>query len=346
MVVPQNIKKSILIDAHNIHCGGGLILLKKWVQEFTYDEYLNIYMVLDQRVKLDLDSLPTNVSYRYVQPTIIARLLSGLRIGFFRDTIFCFGNLPPFFSRSNHIVLFLHNSLFFENKLICLFPFKTKIRLLAESFIFRLRYHSINKFLVQTSHMQKYLCKLGVDTNRILIAPFANIAMYDKVSKSNGSFICVSSGDVHKNLDKLILAWVVLAQEGFYPKLLLTFDSAAYPKLSKMLDAHVEKYSLLIDNLGEINASYINTIYQNGATLIFPSLTESLGLPLIEARNSGVDVIASELDYVRDVIEPVQTFDPNSSISIARAVKRYLGISDSPPSLWDISELNEQLFKS
>jgi glycosyltransferase involved in cell wall biosynthesis len=194
--------------------------------------------------------------------------------------------------------------------------------------------------------MQKYLCKLRVDAKKILIAPFANITMYDKVSKSNGSFICVSSGDVHKNLDKLILAWVVLAQQGLYPKLFLTFHSAAYPKLSMMLDTHVEKYGLLIDNLGEIDASYINTIYQNGATLIFPSLTESLGLPLIEARDSGVDVIASELDYVRDVIEPVQTFDPNSSISIARAVKRYLGISDSLPSLWDISELNEQLFKS
>jgi hypothetical protein len=40
--------------------------------------------------------------------------------------------------------------------------------------------------------------------------------------------------------------------------------------------------------------------------------------------------LASELDFVRDVIEPVETFDPDSPTSIARAVKRFLGKVDPP----------------
>ena len=37
-------------------------------------------------------------------------------------------------------------------------------------------------------------------------------------------------------------------------------------------------------------------------------------------------ILAPELDYVRDVVEPDQTFDPNSPTSIARAVLRHLNI--------------------
>ena len=63
--------------------------------------------------------------------------------------------------------------------------------------------------------------------------------------------------------------------------------------------------------------------------LIHPSVFESFGLVLIEARQAGLDVIAPETDYVRDVVKPIETFDPLSQKSIARAVKRYLGIVES-----------------
>ena len=63
--------------------------------------------------------------------------------------------------------------------------------------------------------------------------------------------------------------------------------------------------------------------YQQHEALIFPSLTESLGLPILEAQAMGLSIIASEKDYVRDIIEPDQSFDPHSYISIARAVMRF-----------------------
>ena len=59
--------------------------------------------------------------------------------------------------------------------------------------------------------------------------------------------------------------------------------------------------------------------------LIFPSKYESFGLPLIEASKMHIPIIASELDFVRDVCNPIQTFDPNSAISIARAINRFFG---------------------
>ena len=88
----------------------------------------------------------------------------------------------------------------------------------------------------------------------------------------------------------------------------------------------------------------IYEIYKKGATLIFPSLVESLGLPLVEAREIGIDIIAPERDYVRDVVSPVETFDPLSPLSISRAVKRYLKVSDRSNNLLSPAEVLKKIF--
>ena len=49
-------------------------------------------------------------------------------------------------------------------------------------------------------------------------------------------------------------------------------------------------------------------------------------MPLVEANHFKLPVIASELDFVRDILDPVETFDPNSAKSISRSVKRFLKI--------------------
>jgi glycosyltransferase involved in cell wall biosynthesis len=76
-------------------------------------------------------------------------------------------------------------------------------------------------------------------------------------------------------------------------------------------------------------------MYNQVGALIYPSTFESFGLPLIEARQAGLPVLASELDYVRDILDPEQVFDPESAISIARAVKRFIAIDEPPLSLQD-----------
>ena len=75
----------------------------------------------------------------------------------------------------------------------------------------------------------------------------------------------------------------------------------------------------------EVSHSLILSYLNNSNALIYPSLTESLGIPLLEAKSLDIPIVASELDYVRDISSPIQTFDPKSSISISRAVKRFLG---------------------
>jgi glycosyltransferase involved in cell wall biosynthesis len=87
---------------------------------------------------------------------------------------------------------------------------------------------------------------------------------------------------------------------------------------------------LKIYNVGVLSHDDVLLLYKKSGALIFPSKLESLGLPLIEARRAGLAILASELDYVRDVLDPDEVFDPDSPVSIARAVKRFLGIEQPP----------------
>jgi glycosyltransferase involved in cell wall biosynthesis len=84
------------------------------------------------------------------------------------------------------------------------------------------------------------------------------------------------------------------------------------------------KEGLEIYNVDLVKHEEIFRIYKNSEALIYPSLMESFALPLIEASQISLPIIASELDYVREVCEPIETFDPNSPISIMRAVRRFI----------------------
>ncbi len=97
---------------------------------------------------------------------------------------------------------------------------------------------------------------------------------------------------------------------------------------------------IAIHNLGQLPRDQVLELYTKSRALIFPSTLESFGLPLIEAQHMGVPILAPEADYVRDVCVPTETFDPLSPLSIARAVRRFLGQPEAilpigrPADLW------------
>lgn len=333
----------LLINASNVHCGGAAILLNLFLQGANLAKYSDILLVVDSR----FHSTKVNVGLlrvEYVKATIWGRFWNELKLCLFQGDIFCFGNLPPWLTRSKHVVVFLHNALYFEPSLWSHFPLKARLRLMIESLLFRLTFHSASKFLVQTPHMKRRLSELSIDPKIIVVAPFAAISVSNSVVGPEKSFICISSGDAHKNIENLILAWEILALENIHPKLLLTLPKEHYLSLVQWVEMKVRERQLQIKNLGSLNHEDVSEIYKTGPTLIFPSLVESLGLPLIEAREANLDIIAPELDYVRDVVCPVETFDPMSPISIARAVKRYLGIPEMPVDLVPPSNIMQKIF--
>ena len=83
--------------------------------------------------------------------------------------------------------------------------------------------------------------------------------------------------------------------------------------------------------------------------MIFPSLEESFGLPLIEAVDMGLDVISSDLDYVYEVINPSLTFNANDAQSIADTIQKFneeSHVKSEAKVKNNISELLELILKS
>jgi glycosyltransferase involved in cell wall biosynthesis len=123
-----------------------------------------------------------------------------------------------------------------------------------------------------------------------------------------------------------VLAWKILFDKKLKPRLLLTANKALFLKEFSEL---TELVSMLnISFVGHVSHETVRKIYSESDCLIYPSISESYGLPLVECNLNKMPIIASELDFVRDVCNPVETFDPNSSRSIAAAVTRFLGRED------------------
>ena len=57
-----------------------------------------------------------------------------------------------------------------------------------------------------------------------------------------------------------------------------------------------ENSIITIVNFGTISKEKVCELYAQSKCLIFPSLEESFGLPLIEAVDMGLDVISSDLE--------------------------------------------------
>jgi glycosyltransferase involved in cell wall biosynthesis len=322
---------TLVIHASNIHQGGGEKLLNALLP-LVDPQYTSI-LVVDERMSLPAP-LPPNIHVRRVKKSILGRLAAEwwlYRHAGKNDRVLCFGNLPPLFRLKAFTSVFVQNRYLVDG--VGLHDLKPwlRLRITLERFWLRFSMRNADKFLVQTPSMLHLMRVITPDVVPIDLTPFAESA--PKVNRPQGderqgllpTFLYVASGEAHKNHRRLIQAWSLLATEGVRPQLLLTLNTASFPELCAWIADQSREYGLQIQNLGTIDAAAMAAAYVRTDALIYPSLLESFGLPLIEASVAGVPIIAAELDYVRDVVSPVQTFDPASAISIARAVKRFCG---------------------
>ncbi len=303
------------------------------------------------------DGLPVNVQVRTVLPTIWRRLAaewwlaSKARLG---DSVLCFGNLPPVFRLSARAVVFVQNRYLIDQVSLSHFSAKTRLRLAAERIWFRLKAGNAGAYMVQTPSMKRVLeCSGWVHGKPVYVVPFVDdFQGYSRDLPPCSQewrpqdFIYVASGEPHKNHRVLVEAWSQLARAGYFPTLWLTLDQEQNHDLCLWIRQQSDRAGLKIENLGGRTHEEIRRLYTQSKALIYPSTFESFGLPLVEARQSGLAVLASEMDFVRDVLDPEQSFDPHSPVSIARAVKRFMGWSEEALPLRNAADFLQTIMNS
>lgn len=325
----------LIIHATNIHHGGGAILLIDLLRKIP--DGLVTIVSIDSRMVIS-GELPACVSVERVRPTFLGRLCAEFRLASrarVDDHVLCFGNLPPVFRVKGNISVFIQNRFVVDREQSLRgLPLNLALRLWVERVWldwFRAR---SRRYFVQTASMKRLAeeCLGG----HVVCAPFVPVSVMHPVATSSDSkslafdFIYVASGEAHKNHEALIAAWGILADEGLFPSLALTIAPDGAKKLLNDLSAACVSQGLRIYNLGVLHHEQLLAQYRVCGALIYPSSFESFGLPLIEAKLAGLPVLAPELDYVRDIVDPEETFDPNSPVSIARAIKRFMRTQETP----------------
>ena len=317
----------LLIHAPNVHQGGGRRLLAALLSVARP----GVHAIVDTRFRVP-EQFPETALVARVSPGLGARLAAEWRLRTWArpdDIVVCFGNLPPLFGTPARVVLFLQNRYVVGPHPTRGLPVTMRLRIAIERAWLRMRVRGTDTVIVQTPSMAREVeHELGV---RSIIVPFFPPyaeAAPAAVTPRTIDFLYVSSGEPHKNHLHLVKAWTVLAGEGFFPSLCCTVSCDRYPGLCAAID-EARRSGAKIENLGTLEPSDVDALYTRASAVIYPSRFESLGLPLLEARAHGLPILAAELDYVRDVLDPVETFDPESPLSIARAVKRFAGRAET-----------------
>lgn len=320
---------SLVVHAPNVHRGGGKTLLLSLLQ--APGRSGNCLVLADER--LDMPRLPENIEIIRFPPTVTGRI-SAERLLKTRaqpdDAVLCLGNLPPLFRlRARRTVLFLQNRYLLDAMDTMAFPAGVRWRIAMERKWLRCRIGNVQQTVVQTPSMADAVRRrLGLDP---AVMPFAvtalNATPRSAAARNDAAvagFLYVASGEPHKNHRRLVEAWALLAKAGIRPLLRLTLNPLHHAELTAWIEDSSRNSGLRIENAGEVDPQQLSRLYDEAGALIYPSCAESLGLPLLEARAHGLPIIAAERDFVRDIVIPQQTFDPESALSIARAVRRFL----------------------
>lgn len=321
----------IIIYAPNLHTGGGLVVIQELINSIPKGIDRKYYLDIRSKQLISTD----NVEVSWVKPSLFSRITAEIALSLDSrdgDATLLLHSLPPIFCIRGSKFLYFHNKLLI-NKYFPFFKYSIKatIRILLERCLLRFFIIFIDEVVVQTTSMKSQFCiRFPSMISKVTVLPFgpkSKIPHQKKQGQHKFDLIYIASPDHHKNHINLFEALKILKQEGLSISLAVTIHSQEKSMLKLISDLN-NNYSLGIINLGILDHLSILNCYHDAKALIYPSTEESFGLPLVEAQSLGVPILASELDYVRDVCQPAETFDPLSPISISRAIKRFLCSSD------------------
>lgn len=324
-----------------MHTGGGRSLLLALLQAIRKqrDEWSEVLALLDRRIERRLIENAGICVLAYVMPGLLGRLVAERTLSLAvqpDDVVLCFGNLPPLFRIKCRVITYVQNTYVTATDRGFTLHWLTKFKIEFQRLWVRaLRTHS-DIFVVQTVSMRDRLVAwAGIEKERVEIIPFvglintATTLEKDQISKQ-WDFGYIALPWPHKNHYRLIEAFTLLAKEGITPSLVVTVPSEIDAELANFIELAKEVHGVRVTNLGLVAYERLGEIYRTMGGLIFPSLSETIGLPLLEAKSYGLPILAAERDYVRDVVVPAETFDPESPRSIMRAVLRFMGKPEEP----------------
>jgi glycosyltransferase involved in cell wall biosynthesis len=169
----------------------------------------------------------------------------------------------------------------------------------------------------------------GVQTSRLLRTyppreKLLESAPEGQAARERSGFLYPANSWPHKNHERLLLAYSLYRQRagtGAWPLVLTGHEN---PERKAVLEARARELGLSAQHLqfcGFLGDREFAAIWEKTGALVFPSLYEGFGMPLIEAMNSRVPIAASGIPATTEVAgESALLFEPSDPASIADAM--------------------------
>ncbi len=127
----------------------------------------------------------------------------------------------------------------------------------------------------------------------------------------------------HKNHDRLVDALALTERSETH----LVLTGQPYGRLHALHErARAGGVARRVHHLGHVSAKLIAPLYRAAAGLVFPSLFEGFGIPVIEAMACGCPVAASDRSALPEVVAGAGLlFDASDPADIARAIDELVG---------------------
>lgn len=327
-----------LIDFTYINSHGGLNIAQYVLEYLSEREDQNDFLILlDKRNFLKLKTY--NLKYNVIYKNEISRFVFYLKYKTSFDSIICFANVPPPIKQNKKVKVYFHNELLLSTKGAEMTFVKKIILFFKKQYIRRLDFGY--SWYVQTLYLKKLMSSsLNINPGKIFITPIFKEIILNKKLKRPNTFLYPTSESKHKNIRRLILAFVYASKKVKHKiTLKLTIKK---PKSNKFKLPQNFK----IEYLGQLKHQELINHYSISKYLIFPSLKESFGLPLVEGFQSDCIILASDLNFVHEVLETKNVFNPYDIKDIAEKIITVLKNKKTSKQILKVSNLINKIFEN
>lgn len=153
-----------------------------------------------------------------------------------------------------------------------------------------------------------------------------------KIPEEKKYIFSLCSLEPRKNIIFSIEAFISFIEKNEIQDLVFVLGGSAWKSFLYVLEKKIQSFANIKDSIifiGYVDDEDISTLYSNSEMLIYPSLYEGFGMPILEAMQNGIPVIASNTSSMPEVLGNagilINPYDKNELINAIEQV--YFNIS-------------------